>query len=338
MKEAMFYSRLPRKAVRCSLCPRECVITPGKTGFCGVRQNLGGTLQSLSYGRLCSMGVDPIEKKPLYHFAPGSSCLSVCTVGCNLDCQFCQNWSISHIERNKGGELPGEDVPPREIVRYAIERGVQGIACTYTEPTVFFEYALETMKLARKAGLYNVWVSNGYTNPEPAMQASRYLDAINLDIKGPDSLYRKLCNAPGDSPVKRAAMLYREQGIWVETTTLVIPGHNDSDKDLTAISRWVRRNLGPDTPVHFSRFHPHFRLTHVEPTPLETLERAHRIAVKEGLNHVYIGNVPGHREESTHCPECGATLIERTGYGVGSVKGRCQCGYRLPLGRPSTAN
>lgn len=326
MKEAMFYRKLPGKKVQCLLCPRSCTIPPGGRGFCSVRQNQGGKLFSLVYGKLCSMAIDPIEKKPLYHFAPGSRCLSICTVGCNLDCMFCQNWSISHPE-----QVTGEDIPPERIVELARKQGAEGIAYTYTEPTIFFEYALDTMKLARKAGLYNVWVSNGFTSPEPVMEASRYLDAINIDIKGSGDLYRKLCNAPGDEAVKKAARLYKEQGVWIEITTLVIPGYNDSDRVLRGISRWVSKNLGEKTPVHFSRFHPHFKLSDARPTPTRTLERAHEIAVNEGLRHVFIGNVPGHREESTLCPGCGNTLIERSGYDMSADAPKCTCGHRLAL-------
>ncbi len=331
MKEALFYRRLEGKSVQCLLCPRKCTIPPGGTGFCGVRENHGGTLYSIVYERLCSMAVDPIEKKPLYHFAPGSSCLSICTVGCNLECKFCQNWDISHPKEVGAHGTADERVPPERVVEIARKQGVEGIAYTYTEPTIFYEYALDIMKLARKAGLYNVWVSNGFINPEPAMEASRYMDAINIDLKGSDDFYRKLCNAPGEAAVKKAAKLYKEQGVWVEVTTLVVPGYNDSRSVLAGISRWVRKELGPDTPMHFSRFHPSFRLRDVEPTPARTLETACTIAVKEGLRYVYIGNVPGHRSESTYCPECGKPLIERMGFGIRSMKGTCECGHRLAL-------
>lgn len=334
MKEAMFWKGMPGKEVQCFLCPRKCVIPNQERGFCSVRENQAGRLQSLVYGRMFSMAVDPIEKKPLHHFAPGSSCLSFCTVGCNLDCSFCQNWQISHPYpegRKPAGSVPGEDVPPEMIVETAIKQGAEGIAYTYTEPTVFFEYALETMKLARKAGLYNVWVSNGYTSPEPAMQASRYMDAVNIDLKGSGDFYRKLCGVPSEAASRRSANLYRDQGVWVETTTLVIPGYNDSEKVLRGIARWVARNLGKDTPAHFSLFHPHFRLRDVKTTPLETLEKAVSIAREEGLRYVYIGNVSGHREESTACPECGAVLIERRGRLVSGVKDSCKCGHKLPL-------
>lgn len=326
MKEAMFYRKLGDKKVQCFLCPRKCVILPEKRGFCKVRENQGGILYSLVYSKLCSMGIDPIEKKPLYHFAPGSRTLSICTVGCNLDCQYCQNWEISHPE-----EVAGDNYPPERIVEIARKQGLEGISYTYTEPTIFYEYALDTMKLAKQAGFYNTWVSNGFTNPEPAMEASRYLDAVNIDIKGSEAFYRKLCNVPSEEAIKQAAKIYKEQGVWVETTTLIIPGYNDSRKALTEISRWVKKNLGPETPIHFSRFHPHFKMTDTAPTPLKTLEMAYGIAKGEGLQYAYIGNVLGHRYESTYCPKCGKLLIERAGFQTNLKKDKCDCGHELAL-------
>ncbi len=343
MKEAMFYKRLPEKKVQCFLCPRRCVILPGKRGFCRVRENQGGRLMSLVYGQLCSMAIDPIEKKPLFHFAPGSRCLSVCTVGCNLDCQFCQNSDISHPNlssqpasptantHSSQNDILGEDVPPEEIVSHAVRSGVGGIAYTYTEPTIFFEYALDTMKLAKKRNLYNVWVSNGYTNPEPAMQASKYLHAINVDIKGPERFYRKLCNIPNEKAIKDALLVYREQKVWIEITNLMIPGWNTGRKDTETLCRWVVKNLGEDTPVHFSRFHPSFRMMDAKPTPVRTLEEAERIARGIGLRWVYIGNVWGHGGESTTCPSCGKKLISRDGLSIRRTILKCGCGEKVPI-------
>jgi len=326
MKEAMFYKRLPAEKVQCFLCPRRCVILPGKRGFCRVRENSGGRLMSLVYGQLCSMAVDPIEKKPLFHFAPGSRCLSVCTVGCNLDCQFCQNSDISHPER-----VFGEDFPPQEIVSHAVRSGVGGIAYTYTEPTIFFEYALDTMKIAKKRGLYNVWVSNGYTNPEPAMQASKYLHSINVDIKGPERFYRKLCNVPNEKAIKDALLVYNDQKVWIEITNLMIPGWNTGRKDTEALCKWVVKNLGEDTPIHFSRFHPSFRMMDAKPTPVRTLEEAEKIARGIGLRWVYIGNVFGHGGESTRCPSCGKMLISRDGLSIRRTILKCGCGEKVPI-------
>ena len=289
MKEAMFWKPLPKGRVKCCLCPRNCVIPEGGVGFCSVRKNQAGKLYSLVYGRILAMAADPIEKKPLFHFSPGSWCLSICTTGCNLDCSYCQNWDT------RTSPITKEHTPPERVVEVALEQGLDGIAYTYTEPTIFFEYALDIMKLARKAGLYNVWVSNGFTNPEPAMQASKYMDAVNIDLKGSGRFYRELCNAESEAPAKKTAKLYKEQGVHVEVTTLVIPGYNDSAKVLNGISKWVYRELGPETPLHFSRFHPNHKLSDAKPTPLKTLEIARSLALKAGLERVYLGNVPGHK-------------------------------------------
>jgi len=326
MKEALFYKRLTNERVQCFLCPRKCVILPEKRGFCGVRENQGGRLVSLVYGRLCSASVDPIEKKPLFHFAPGSECLSICTVGCNLDCNFCQNSDISHPEG-----IIGEDTPPEKIVDQAIGYGVKGIAYTYTEPTVFFEYALDIMKLAKKRGLYNVWVSNGFTNQEPAMEASRYLHAINVDIKGSDRFYKKLCNVPNEKAIRDALLIYKEQKVWTEVTNLMIPGWNTDKKDTESLCKWVVKNLGEDTPIHFSRFHPSFRMMDIKPTPVKILEEAGKIAREVGLRWVYIGNVWGHGGESTSCPSCRKTLISRDGFSINRTILKCECGEKVPI-------
>ena len=324
MKEAMFYRKLKGGKTQCYLCPRGCVISHGRTGFCGVRRNDNGILFSLVYGKACALHTDPIEKKPLFHFAPGSRCLSLATVGCNLDCQFCQNWEISHPKT-----VAGEDIPPERVVSMARSLGLPGIAYTYTEPTIFFEYAYETMRLAKKEGLYNIWVSNGYTSPEAIKKASKYLDAINVDLKGGHDFYREVCGVPDEKPIYRALKLYKELGIFIEVTTLVIPGHNDSRECIERIVKWVKENLGPETPMHFSRFYPHFRMLDVEPTPVNTLETAARIALDNGMQWVYIGNVPGHERENTLCPECGEILVKRTIYETKILRKECRCGRKL---------
>ncbi len=298
MKEAMFYEKLEGDQVQCKLCPHDCTISNGRTGICGVRKNWNGRLFSLVYGKICSMSIDPIEKKPLFHFAPGTECLSICTVGCNLGCVFCQNWEISHPEREIG-----HDMSPEDVIRKAMESGVPGIAYTYTEPTIAWEFYYETMKLARDAGLYNVWVSNGYTNPEPARKIARLMDAVNVDLKGDSDFYKKLCGVPDDEPIYEALKIYKNAGVWVEVTNLVIPGHNDKPEQVRKIAEWVKRNLGEDTPTHFSRFHPDYRMREVGPTPIRTLDIAAETARKVGLNWVYIGNVPGHDNNITNKPE-----------------------------------
>ncbi len=327
MKEALFWKPLKGRKVKCQLCPRFCNISEGKTGYCGVRQNHKGKLYSLVYGRPCSFNVDPIEKKPLFHFAPGTVCISLSTIGCNLGCLHCQNWEISHPEA-----VFGREMSPKEVVKYAKDNKVLGIAYTYTEPAAFLEYALDTMKLARKAGLYNVWVSNGYINPEPVKKAARYLDAINIDLKGDKEFYRKVCGVPDHRPILDTMKLFKKSGVFLEVTNLIIPGYNDREKQIKSLVLWVKKNLGSDTPLHFSRFYPCYKMEKVKPTPAETLDRAWEIAKKAGMQYVYIGNVPGHPKENTYCPKCGEIVIKRTGYYIEFVKEKCEkCGEKIPI-------
>ncbi|MCK4497236.1 MAG: AmmeMemoRadiSam system radical SAM enzyme [Candidatus Aenigmarchaeota archaeon] len=286
MKEADFYKKLDKKKVQCVLCPRKCVISEEKTGFCGVRKNLGGTLRSLVYGKPCAVNIDPIEKKPLYHFRPGTVCLSLGTVGCNLDCSFCQNWDISHPKT-----IFGESLPPERVIEFCKQHNLPGIAYTYNEPTIWIEFALDTMKLAKKEGLYNVWVSNGYTNPEPIKELSKYLDAINVDLKGDVKFYKRLCGIPDEEPVKKALLIYKKAGVHIEVTNLLIPGFNDKPEQMERLVLWVAENLGKGTPLHFSRFFPHFRMKETPITPMETLKKAEEIAKKHGIKHVHLGNV-----------------------------------------------
>jgi pyruvate formate lyase activating enzyme len=327
MKEALFYEKKPDGKVDCTLCARYCKGIPeGKTGFCGVRKNVKGKLYSLVYGKACSIAVDPIEKKPLFHFAPGTECLSVATVGCNFKCLHCQNWEIS-----QPSGIFGEDIEPERIVETAKNRDVKGIAYTYTEPTIFYEYAYDTMKLASRAGLYNVWVSNGYTAPATIKQASKYLDAVNVDVKGNDEFYRRVCMAPGIQPVYDALLAYKKHKVFTEVTTLVIPGYNDNDKDIRTIVKWVHDNLGPDTPLHFSAFYPQHKLTDVPATPAKTLEKCYDIAKHEGMNWVYLGNVRSDHE-NTFCQKCGQVVVERSGYNTIYYGDRCaKCGAKVPI-------
>jgi pyruvate formate lyase activating enzyme len=329
MKKAMFYKKLKGRKVKCTLCPRSCTIPEGKTGYCGVRKNVKGELYSLVYGKLCSINIDPLEKKPIFMFAPGTQCLSIATVGCNLGCLFCQNWQISHPS---GGSIFGEETTAERVIEMTKKNGLPGIAYTYTEPAVALEFYLEVMKLARKAGLYNVWVSNGYINPEPAKQAARYLDAINVDIKGDKRFYQKLCGVPDPKPIFDALKEYKKQGVWIEVTNLIVPGWNDREGQIRKIAEWVKNNLGAETPLHFSAFYPDYKLVDVPPTPLNSLEKAAETAEKAGLRYTYIGNVLGHKKESTYCWKCGEVLIERRGFEVLSIKDRCpKCGERIPI-------
>jgi len=286
MKEAEFYNKLENKKVQCVLCPRKCHVIEGKTGFCNVRKNVEGNLHSMVYGKPCAVNIDPIEKKPLYHFRPGTHCLSIGTVGCNLDCSFCQNWDISHPK-----SVFGEELSPEKVIELCKNQNLPGIAYTYNEPTIWFEYALDTMKLAKKAGLYNVWVSNGYTNPEPANKISKCLDAINVDLKGDVKFYNKLCGIHSEEPIKKTLLIYKKAGVHIEVTNLMIPGFNDKPEQIEKLVSWVVENLGKETPFHFSRFFPHFRMHDTPITPIETLKKAEEIAKKKGIKHVHLGNV-----------------------------------------------
>ncbi|MBN2042763.1 MAG: AmmeMemoRadiSam system radical SAM enzyme [Candidatus Aenigmarchaeota archaeon] len=328
MKEADFYRKLTGKKVRCVLCPRECEIPEGGKGFCRVRKNVDGKLYSLVYGRPCSIAVDPIEKKPLFHFAPGSECVSIATVGCNLACRFCQNWQISQEFR----EVSSEEVPVERLISLAKEQGAGGFAYTYTEPTVFFEYAFEVMKAAKKEGFYNVWVSNGYTSPEVIRKMSKYLDAVNVDIKGNDQFYRKVSMASkGIEPVFEALKEYKKNRIWIEVTNLIIPMYNDSKEEIGKLVKWIRSNLGKNTPVHFSAFYPDYKLTDAPPTPGNSVETAVKIAKRMGMKWVYAGNLRS-ENESTTCPKCGTIIIRRTGFTVISYNDKCpKCGTKAEI-------
>lgn len=326
MKEAMFWKPLEEKAVQCLLCPRECKITEGKKGNCRVRKNIGGTLYSLNYGKIISTAIDPIEKKPLFHFFPGSEILSIATVGCNFHCKFCQNWDISQPD-----VISGEEMIPQDVVDIAIDRGIKLIAYTYTEPTIFFEFAYDTAKLAHKHGIKNVFVTNGYINPEPLKKIAPYLDAANIDLKSmKDTFYQKLCGVKGVGPVLETIKLAHKLNIHIEITNLLIPGWNTSEVQIAELCRWLA-DLDKKIPLHFSRYFPVYKMS-VEPTPVEVLEAAYGIGKKEGLEYVYLGNVQVGKE-NTHCPSCNALIIEREpGKRVKQNlnKGKCtKCGYNI---------
>lgn len=331
MKEAGFYEKLKDLDVQCHLCAHRCRIPPGKRGICGVRENRDGTLYSLVYGRLIAANVDPIEKKPLFHFLPGSRSYSIATVGCNFQCLFCQNADISQAPREHG-RIVGETVAPEKVVEDARRTGSATIAYTYTEPTIFMEYALDVAEKARAEGLRNVFVTNGYMTAEALRQADGLIDAVNVDLKAfTDTFYRKQCGARLQ-PVLDTLHLMKSMGIWLEVTTLVIPGLNDDPAELREIARFLV-TLGPETPWHVSRFHPTYRLTDRPPTPVETVRKARDIGLEAGLHYVYTGNVFGDRGESTFCHQCGEILLERTGFSVhqrGIKQGAClKCGARV---------
>jgi pyruvate formate lyase activating enzyme len=325
MKEALFYSK-KRGYAQCELCPQKCRIKTESAGVCGVRRHVDGRLFSASYGRITRPNLDPIEKKPLYHFLPGTITLSFGTYGCNLKCAFCQNHHLSH-------EIPenyqhSHVTLPEEVVRMAEHFKAPSISYTYNEPTVFVEFVLECAKLAREKNIKNVLVTNGYTNPEPIKALSRVVDAANVDLKSfSEDFYRKNC-AGSLEPVKRSIEQYKKAGVWVEITSLIIPGENDSTPEIKRIADWVA-SVDTSMPLHLSRFYPHYRMIDKNPTPLKTLEHAKKIC-ENRLDYVYVGNVG--EEQNTICTKCGGTLVKRSGYSVKNYleDGKCHCGQELP--------
>lgn len=314
--EAVCYSKRDQNKVLCRLCSQRCLIEDGDRGTCGVRENKGGTLYSLVYGKAIARHVDPIEKKPLFHMAPGSLCFSVATVGCNFSCRFCQNADIAQMPKDRNGLIMGDPAPPEELVQSALASGSQSMAFTYTEPTVYFEYAYDTAKIAKEKGLRTVFVSNGFMSREAVDMVAPYLDAANIDLKAfTDDFYKTYCGARLE-PVKDTLRRMKEKGIFVEITTLLIPGLNDSEPELQALAHFIASDLGPETPWHISRFHPTYRMTDRSATPLASLSFARQTGLDAGLYYVYTGNVPGHVGENTFCYHCGKELISRKGYRI----------------------
>jgi len=317
--------------IKCLLCPRECVIDVNRTGFCGVRKNIDGKLQLLVYGKPVTVHVDPIEKKPLYHFLPGAAVFSIGTVGCNLGCDFCQNWDIS---RASFLERKTVSLTPEKAVRSAKEHDCSAIAFTYNEPTIFGEYVYDISSLARKAGLKTVMVTNGYIRKEAIEEIYPLIDAANIDLKSfSDQFYHRYCQARLE-PVLDAIVNIRQTGTFIELTTLLIPGLNDSNSEIESLSDWIVRNLGEDVPLHFSAFHPGYKINHIQPTPKSTLDRARRIAMNTGIRYVYEGNIAATVENNTYCPKCQSLLIERHGFSVIRNEihdGKCSCGMKIPV-------
>jgi pyruvate formate lyase activating enzyme len=331
MKEAMFYRKLDESKVACFLCAQLCRIEPGKRGQCGVRENRDGTLLSLVYGRLIAQNIDPIEKKPLYHFYPGTRSYSIATVGCNFRCLFCQNADISQAPREYKTIL-GQDTPPESVVAQAQKSRCATISYTYTEPTVFMEYALDVAREAHEVGIRNIFVSNGYMTKEAMEAIGPYLDAANIDLKAySDHFYSEQCGARL-KPVLKTLEGLKERGVWLEVTTLLIPGLNDSPKELRQLAGFLAE-LDPGIPWHISRFHPTYRLTDRPSTPVEKLHNAREIGYEAGLQYVYTGNVPGDNGENTYCHQCKGLLIERFGFSIqrrALTEGKCrQCGIPL---------
>jgi len=320
LHEAMLYERLDGGAVQCAVCPRRCRITPGKSGVCRARLNRDGVLYAITYGRVCSVAADPVEKKPLYHFFPGSTVLSLGSVGCNFTCRHCQNWQIAHADP---GEVARDlrELPVRNLPVLAEHNDCRGVAWTYNEPTIWLEYILDGAQIAHEHGLYTALVTNGYITEEALAVLAPHIDAYRVDVKGfSDTQYKELCRIPDFSPVLvAAASAKREFGCHVEIVTNVIPTFNDDDETLRGIAAWVAAELGPATPWHVTRFMPYLEFAHLPPTPIATLERAVGIGRDAGLEFVYLGNVPGHEGENTVCPNCKRLLVRRTGYAVEDV-------------------
>jgi pyruvate formate lyase activating enzyme len=330
-KLSPFFTSLSGGEIQCDLCPRRCRVSRGKRGACRVRENRDGKYYSLVYGNPCAVHLDPIEKKPFFHVLPATTSFSLATVGCNFQCKFCQNWEISQASPE---DVYNYDVSPEMIVKMAKEVGAHSVAYTYVEPTIFYEYMVDICQLAKKADLLNVCHSNGFINPEPLRNLCKVMDAANIDLKGfTEAFYRDLCSGELN-PVLETLKTLKKEKVHLEVTNLVIPTQNDDLSGIKEMCLWVKRELGADTPIHFSRFYPLYKLRSLPPTPVSTLEKARNTALSSGLEYVYIGNIPGHEGEHTFCPKCKKLLIRRTGYMVGENHlkgGKCEyCGKPIP--------
>ncbi len=330
-KEALYYEKLPQGKIKCLLCPRGCIVSEGDRGFCRVRENSHGEYYTLAHSNPCAVHNDPIEKKPLFHFLPKTTALSIATAGCNFTCKNCQNWSISQANPE---QTVNYDVSPDLLVDLALEYKIPTIAYTYTEPTIFFEYMLESAKIARKKGVLNMYHSNGYINREPLLALIPYLDGANIDLKGFSNEFYLDVTGGTLNPVLETLKTLKKEDVWLEITNLVIPTKNDSEPKIKELCQWIKDELGMDTPVHFSRFYPQYKLQNLPSTPIKTLQKAAEIAHNVGLHYIYIGNVPGMPEENTYCPACGKVIIERRGYSIGAINlqnGTCKfCKNKIP--------
>ncbi len=331
LKEAGLYEKLESKRVHCFLCNHHCRIADQGFGICQVRENRGGVLYTHSYGALIAQNIDPIEKKPLYHFIPGSRSFSIAAVGCNFQCGFCQNWQISQVREAKRLRLTSEFVTPEIVAENAKGSGAESISYTYTEPTIFFEYAFEISQRAKREGLYNVWVTNGFMTADMIQMIRPYLDAANIDLKSfDDGYYKKTCKA-GLAPILKNIELMSRLGIWIEVTTLLVPGQNDSEKELREIAGFLA-GVSPAIPWHISRFFPQYKMDRLQPTPIPVLNRAYDIGKEAGLRYVYLGNVAG-RGNTTFCYQCNTSLIERKGFSIEGYQikeGKCpHCGAQI---------
>jgi len=329
--EARHYLRLPDQEVECRLCPRNCRLGDKERGYCGARENMDGTYYTLVYGKACSLNADPIEKKPFFHFLPGTSALSIATAGCNVNCKFCQNWEISQVRPEQVRSI---DLPPEEVVALARRYNCPSIAYTYSEPVIFYEYMMDTAQAGRRQGLRSVVVTGGHINPEPLTDLVKAVDAIKVDLKAFNQEFYTQQVRGTLQPVLEAIKAIHNSRIWLEVVYLVIPTLNDDLSEIRRMCRWILKEIGPDVPLHFSRFHPMYLLKNLPPTPLPTLEKARAAALEEGLHYVYIGNIPGHEAENTFCPKCKNMVIRRVGYDVQKIElssGRCRfCRQPIP--------
>ncbi len=329
--EARFYDKQPNRRIKCKLCPRACVVGDKERGYCGARENRGGTYYSLVHSRVCAAHVDPIEKKPLFHYLPGSLAFSLATAGCNVNCKFCQNWDISQVRPE---QIAAEYLPPYRIAQLAQQYGCPSIAYTYSEPVIFSEYMMDTADAGHESGVRSVVVSNGYIQQEALKAAYGKMDAVKIDLKAFNEKYYHDVVTGQLKPVLETLTTLRKMGKWTEVVYLVVPTLNDSEAEFTGLARWVKANLGPDVPLHFTQFHPQYLLKNLPITPVSTLDRAKAIADAEGLHFVYIGNVPGHPAQNTYCPQCKRLLVERVGFTAGKMlirKNACPfCGRHIP--------
>ena len=330
VREARFYDKLENKKIRCKLCPRQCVIDERERGYCGVRENREGTYYTLVYARPCSLNADPVEKKPLFHYYPGSAAFSLATAGCNVNCKFCQNWEISQVRPE---EVRSYYLLPEEIANLAGKYECQSIAYTYSEPTIYYEYMMDCALAGKRKNIKNVVITAGYIAKDPLTELCKVVDAIKVDLKSfSDKYYREIVNGELQ-PVLDSLVTMRKLDMWTEIVYLVVPTLNDGDQEFRDLSAWIKSNLGTDVPVHFTRFHPQYLLKNLPPTPVKTLERAKEIAETEGLHYVYVGNVPGHPGENTCCPQCKKIIVQRTGFTVQKMdikNGQClYCNYKI---------
>jgi pyruvate formate lyase activating enzyme len=323
--EARHYKKLPEGGIECGICPRHCRITDLERGYCGVRENRDDTYYTLVYGLPCAVNIDPIEKKPLFHFYPGTTAFSLATAGCNANCKFCQNWDISQVRPEQTNNF---SLPPKAIADVCVARNVPIIAYTYSEPVVFYEYMYDTAKIGQERNIKSVMITAGYIDEQPLAELMPHLDAIKVDLKSiREDYYKKIVNGEL-KPVLDRLVQIKKAGVWLELVYLVVPTLNDTDDEFKELSTWIKTYLGTDTPIHYSRFHPQYLLKNLPPTPEDTLQKAHDISKAEGLEFVYLGNLRGHPAESTYCPKCGKVLIERFGYRIAqnNLKGN-QCKF-----------